>query len=178
MPASLLVEAQRSPVDFAAALAKASVPAGLEIRESDDGPPSGEPLINVDPERRVPVSDVVKAFGAQHRDYRAVEMRGAVVIRPIAGILPFLDEASTIRPSVTVIGVMAAARHVFDPLRPGLATAVVLDSMGKGEDVPVVLDGRGGRTVIDTLNQIVKQAPPRTWVVTTRKGGKDVRIVS
>jgi len=36
VPASLLGPATASPIEFAAALAKASVPAGLEIRESDD----------------------------------------------------------------------------------------------------------------------------------------------
>jgi hypothetical protein len=169
VPSSLLVAAQRSPVEFAMALANASVPAGLEIRESDDVPPDARPTSKVDREREVPVSEVVKAFEARRRDYRVVVMQGVLVIRPIDGTLSFLDEASTIDPPVSVVGVMASVRRVLSPLDPRLS-GVVLNSYGrKGEDVPVMLDGSGGRQVIDTLNQIVKQAPPRTWVVTTRR---------
>jgi hypothetical protein len=176
-PSSLLIAAQRSPTDFATALANASVPSGLEIRESDDVPPSGRLTFKVDPERRVPASELVQTFNAQHRDYHAVMMRGVLVIRPIRGALPFLDEPSTIYPPVAVIGAMAAARRVFSILDPGLS-GVVLNSAGReGDKIPVLLDGSGGRTVIDTLNQIVKQTAPRTWVVTTRRQADDVRVV-
>jgi hypothetical protein len=178
VPASLLVAASDSLVDFAFALAGASIPAGLEIRESDDGPPL-RPAFNIDPKPRVPLNDLVTTFDAHRHEYRAVVMRGGVmVIRPVKGKVPFLDGPSPISQEVTVTGLMAAARRVFAALNPGL-TGPVLNSMGhEGDDIPVALDGSGGRTVMDTLNQIVTQAPRRVWVVTTREEPDGQRVIS
>ena len=60
VPSSLSLAAQQSPVEFAMALANASVPSGLEIRESDDVPPSGRPASKVDSEQRVAASELVR----------------------------------------------------------------------------------------------------------------------
>jgi hypothetical protein len=178
VPASLLVAASQSLVDFAYALANASILAGLEIKESDDGPPLG-PAFNIDPKQRVPLNDLVATFNAHRQEYRAVVMRGDVmVIRPVKGMVPFLDGPSPISQEVTVTGLMAAARRVFAALDPGLK-GPVLNSMGhKGDDISVALDGGGGRTVMDTLNQIVTQAPGRVWVVTTREEPDGQRVIS
>lgn len=178
VPASLLASAHASPVEFAMALANASVPAGLEIRESDDMLPDRWPVFNLDRTRRVSMADIVSAFNAERRDYHVARMHDVLVIRPVRATLPLLEAASAIDRPTRIVGAMAAARRVFAQLDPGLL-GPILNSLGHpGDDLPIVLDGRGGRTVIDTLNQIVDQAPPRVWVVTTRLDGTDVRLVS
>jgi hypothetical protein len=177
VPTSLLEAAQRRPADFAAALASASVAAGFELKEPDDGPPSGETMALGDSDRKVPLADVAKAFEARHPAYRASLLRGVLVVRPAEDSLPFLDEPSTISPPATVKGVMAAARRVFLPMDRRLS-GPALNSLGRPSDaLQLTLDGRGGRKVIDTLNQIVTQAPGRAWIVTTRKVGNEVRLV-
>jgi len=160
------------------ALAYASIPSGLEIRESDDVRPSHAPAFDLKGEQRVSLDGVVATFNAEHRDYHAVVMpSGVTVVRPINGTLPFLDEPSSLSKAITVTGAMAAARWVFAAVNPGL-TGPILNSMGhKGDDIPVVLDGSGGRTVVDTLNQIVTQAPGRSWTVTTREEQDGVRVI-
>jgi hypothetical protein len=177
VPASLLEAAQQTTVDFAGALASASVAAGFELEEADDGPPSGKTMAPGDRDRKVPLADVANAFEARHLAYRAGVLRGVLVIRPAQDALPFLDEPSTIFPPATIEGVMAAARRVFLPIDPRLS-GPALNSLGRPSDaIPLTLDGSGGRKVIDTLNQIVSQAPGRAWVVTTRKVGNEVRLV-
>lgn len=156
------------------ALANTSTPAGLEIRESEDVRPSRPPAFNVDRMQRVALDELIRIFNTHRNDYRAVVMRdGVTVIRPVDGTLPFLDEPSSLRQAVTITGVMAAATRLF-----GL-TGPILNSLGqRGEDIPVVLNGSGGRTVIDMLNQIVAQAPGRAWMVTTRDEQGSVRATS
>jgi hypothetical protein len=179
VPTSLLAAAKQSPAEFVMALANTSIPAGLEIRESDDVKPSRRPAYDIDSKETVALAELVESFNAQHRDYRAVVTRGGVtVVRPVKGTLPFLDQPSSLSHAVTVTGVTAALRRVFSPLTPG-RTGPILNSLGrKGEDIPVVVDGSGGRTVIDTLNQIVVQAPGRAWMVTTQQEQDAVRVIS
>ena len=175
VPAALIEAAQQSPVDFAAALAGASVPSGFEIKDADDGPPSELATAPVDPNRKVAMADVIRAFEDRHSGYRARMIRGTLVVRPVEGALAFLDEPSTIYPPVKVTGIMEAARRIFLPLDARLAGAGL--GVGRpGDFVPVAIDGSGGRTVIDTLNQIVTQVSGRAWVVTTRKQGSDIRV--
>jgi hypothetical protein len=101
-----------------------------------------------------------------------------LLIRPVTGTLPFLDAPSPIARKLRVTGFMAAARRVFADLDPRLNDPI-LNSIGhKGDDVPVMLDGSRGRTVMDTLNQIVTQAPGRVWVVTTRAEPEGLRVMS
>lgn len=177
VPAALIEAAQQSPVDFAAALASASVPSGFEVKEADDGPPSQRATASADPDRRVAVTGVLRAFEEQHPSYRARMVRGVIVVRPVEGVLAFLDEPSTINPPVKLSDIMGAARRVFVPLDPRLSGPVVNGVGRPSDNVPVELDGSGGRTVIDTLNQIVTQVPSRAWVVTTRKQGSDIRVI-
>lgn len=179
VPSYLLAAARRPPIEFAMALLSASVACGLEIREPEDRPHEG-PVSKIGPEGNVLIIDVVKAFEAHHGDYRAAIVGGVLVIRPRKDVLPFLDAPSTINRPTPVTGVMAAARRVFFDLRPGLSGGVAVNSLGHpGADIRVVLDGSGGRKVIDTLNQIVVQARGLAWVVITRKEqGGNVRIVS
>jgi len=178
VPASLLGPATASPIEFAAALAKASIPAGLEIHESDDvfaavWPPD----FQLDVRRKVPVTQMLKAFNDARQDYRAsVTPAGVVVIRPVERRHPFLDTASDISAPLTVTGVMRAARRIFTALEKRLAGPHAGSGSLRGEDIPIVLNG-SGRTVIDTLNQIVAHAPGRAWVVTTRSDGDYQRVI-
>lgn len=143
VPAALIEAARQSPVDFAAALAGASVPSGFEIKEADDGPPSEMATAPVDPNLKVAMTDVIRAFEDRHPSYRARMIRGVLVVRPVEGALAFLDEPSTIYPPVKVVGIMAAARRIFVPLEPSLAGAGLGVGRPRGY-APVALDGSGG----------------------------------
>jgi len=185
VPSAVLSAADGSPVEFAMALANSAVPAGLEVREADDRMPPNWPTINgrppawfdADRTKRVSATDVVEAFNRERRDYQAVLMGPVVVIRPVGERLAVIDQASPILGPTPVTGVMTAARRVFSDFVPGL-TGPTLNSYGrKGEDLNITLDG-SRRTVVDTLNQIVLQAGPRAWVVTTRQEGQDIRLAS
>lgn len=187
VPSAVLAAAAASPLEFAMALANASVPAGLEIRESEDVLPASWPTVNgrrpawfnADRTHRIAATEVVDAFNGSRRDYHAVLMGQVLVIRPVGGTLAFLDQPSAISGPTHVTGAMAAATRVFTDLFPELSGPILNSGGRKGDDVPVVLDGGARKVkVIDTLNQIVLQAPLRTWVVTTRQQAQDVRVIS
>ena len=168
VPASLVAAAQRPLIQFAAALARAGLPAGLEFREGDEGlsdvrvpSPSGAP---------VSLQDVARAFEKHHAAYRAVVMGKVLVMRPRSNRRDYLDEPSHIDAPTKVTGIMAASRRVFAPGWPALLHDVIANSYGTpGEDVEVVLDGRG-RKVVDMLNEIVLQVPKHVWLVSTTRG--------
>jgi hypothetical protein len=174
VPASLLESARLQPIEFAMALAAAQVPAGLELRESDERPFS-EPARVDRHGPRTSLGEVVASFNSSHQEYTArLTQDNIVVIRPVKDALSFLDEPSHIRQPSKVAGVMYAAQLVFSAIAPRLAGGIILDSLP--DDAIIVLDGSQSRTVIDTLNQIVLQAPGRCWVVKTRGKGNAVRI--
>jgi hypothetical protein len=157
------------------ALTKASVPAGFEIRESDDRAPLGPPSGAAEGSARL--SDVVKVFETYHREYRAVVMESVLVVRPRKRAAALLDAPSSIVQPTRVTGIMTAARQIFSVRWPSLL-GPTLNSCGRpGEDVEIVLDGRGLR-VIDTLNEIVMQAPNRAWVVTTRQEDEEAQVLN
>ncbi len=166
VPASLLEDAQKSPILFAVALAGASVPNGFEIPETDDfTPPVMSPSPGV---QTVPATEVTEAFEKYHHEYRAVMMGRVLVVRPRVAPLPLLDTRSTIAGPVKVTGIMTAARRVF-AFRWPMLLGPALNSLGRpGSDVEVVLHGQD-RRVIDMLNQIVLQAPKRGWIIITGK---------
>jgi hypothetical protein len=140
--------------------------------------PSVRPEFSIHRTRRIAAAELVRAFNAQHNDCRAVLMGDVLVIRPLAGRLPFLDQRSTVDSPITVTGAMAAARRVFSQLDTGLL-GPVLNSLGRESDeIPILLDGNGTRTVIEMLNQIALQAPSSAWVVTTRHERGEVQVVS
>ena len=94
---------------------------------------------------------VLAAFNGQREDYRAVAAKaGPVVIRPAAGRLAFLDAASDISSTVTVIGIMAAARRVFTPLDATLAGPV----QAPGHVWVVTTRQDGGRVVMSAFGYI------------------------
>lgn len=180
VPAALMAFASRPPMEVVFLLASASVPAGIEVRESDDIVPKPPPEFAPQPVKRVAASAFVQAFNDARRDYQAVWSDGVFVIRPLEVRAPFLDSASTIVQAEAVIGTMEALRTVLAPLDPRLREPVLGGGMGReaarGHTASISLDGRG-RRVIDTLNQIVTQTPG-AWKVTTRRNGKEGLIVS
>jgi hypothetical protein len=179
VPASLLERAQRSPVEIVWLLADASIPSGIEFRESDDIYP-GPIDFNLDRNRTAADGELVRTFNDWHRDYHAVLMDGVFVIRPADGTVRFLDERSMIDLPVTVTalptGGMGAERRLFSPLDPGLLGPTGGSSCRVDND-PILLDGSGGRNVIDLLNQIALQARA-TWYVTTRKHADDWQVAA
>jgi hypothetical protein len=167
VPSILMAAAQRPPIEFGMMLAKTSVPAGIELLQADDVAPN-QPMPRVDSDSRVPLDDVAKAFETYNPKYTARVFGGVLVIRPKEGAFPFLDAPSSISGPTAVTGVRAAQRRVFSELSPGLL-GPVLNSYGRpGEDIPIVLDGSGGRRVVDTLNQIAAQAPGWVWWVSVK----------
>ncbi len=169
VPAYLLQAAQGPPIEFGMALLSASIPCGLEIKARENRAHSG-PVSKHGPDRRVPLPEVLRAFEAAHAEYTAQVTMGVVVIRPRTDLLALLDAQSRIAEATTVPGVTEAARIVFSQAYPGLTSGIVVAAgpLPPWSGSPIVLDGSGGRTVLDTLNQIVTQAPGRGWLVTTR----------
>ena len=165
VPSSLIAAAQKPLIQFATALARASVPAGFEFREGDEGlrdltaPWPGGAAVSL--------VDVARAFEKHHAAYRAVVMGKVLVVRPRSDRGDYLDEPTQIDTPTTVTGIMAAARRVFASRWPVLLGPVANSYGTPGEDIDVILDGHG-RKVVDTLNEIVLQVPNRVWVVTTR----------
>ena len=173
VPSSLLSSVGSSPIEFTVLLAEASVPSGLEIKEPGDSRSRPVPYADADSGRRIPATQLAARFNAVHSDYHALVMDGVFVIRPVGDNAAFLDERSAIDPPISITGRMQAARRIF-----GMHGAILGSTFSlEGEDKPIVLDGTGGRKVIDTLNEIVMQSPS-AWQVTTRKQGNQWRVVA
>lgn len=180
VPSYLVSLANRPPLEFAFLLASASIPAGIEVRQSDDIYPGPSRVVTRPTEGRVPAEDLVQAFNAAHEDYRAFLMGGVFVIRPVRGRSLFLDAPSAIDPPATVVGTMEAERRIFSPIDPRLLGPALAGGIGReaarGLSTRFTLDGTAGRRVIDTLNQIVLQMPG-AWQVTTGLRGKELTIL-
>jgi hypothetical protein len=184
VPAGLLLLADRAALEFATLLATAHVPAGIELREADDvyaaGHPEFNPTFNFDEATTIPAGDLVNAFNAKHCCYRAEWTDGVFVIRPVDERTEFLEELSSINEPIRVTGVMDAARRVMCQLVPSLCQgAMIGGQLGSPETAgfydSVTIDGTG-TTVMETLNQIVRQSP-RTWNVVTRLESGQWRII-
>ena len=179
VPAYLLSAVERPPLEVTFLLAKAGIPCGIEIRESDDVVPRPPADSGRDLSQQVPASMVVQAFNEYHREYRAALVNGVFVIRPSVGTASFLDSPSVIVPPITVVGTMEAIRRILSPLDTRLLSPHIGGGIGpeaaKGLTARFVLDGSGPRSVIDTLNQLVLQMPG-AWEVTTRQYGQEWKI--
>jgi hypothetical protein len=179
VPATLLTIAERPPLEFVALLANASIPAGIEVKASDDVYPMRPASYNRNEPKQVPISDLVTAFNTHHSDYTATLMADAIVVRPVDGRASFLDHPSTIDPPVTIVGVMDAERAIFAPLDARLLGPAIGGGLGReaarGLSTSFTLDGTGGRRVIDTLNQLARQMLG-AWQVTTEERGRDWHV--
>jgi hypothetical protein len=168
VPAYLLHMAARPALEFTALLATASVPSGIEVKEADDRF-AEVPSNDVSSTQSVTEESVVTAFNQAHEDYVATLIDDVFVIRPVGASVEFLDRPSTLSGHVIVVGILQAERTIFSPLDITLLQPAVGSGLGreaaKGLVARLLLDGTGGRRVIDTLNQIVLQMPG-AWQVT------------
>lgn len=176
VPAGIVAAADQEPLAFVMSLADASIPVGFEVPRSHWVLPRRVPDFNVAREPAVPFPNLVQRFNARHADYKATIMDGVVVVRPVGRAAAYLDQPSTLGP-VTVTGVTFAVRMVFSGLDPKWATPPtggITYSGGAGdrwltaERMVFSFDGTG-RSVLDVLNEIVKQANC-SWYVLTSDG--------
>lgn len=179
-PTSLMTAAKRDPVVFLMVAAHLGVPAGLEVRASDQQP-SGRPNFESADQTTVPLREVVAAFNAAHSDYHAQLIDAVLVIRPLQRKADFLDQTSSVG-QIEIVGVMFVARSIFaaidpslDPSGPMLGSRIGLDADAAGESVPIRLNGHA-RTNIQLLNDVVSQSP-RGWMVVTDVDAPSPQIV-
>jgi hypothetical protein len=178
VPSYVVAAARRAPLELAYALAEESVPTGIEIRESDVAVHAR--VSHGEGDRTVTLSAVAQAFNEHHREYRASVSDGVFVIRLADSIPRFLDEPSTLVNPVVVTGVMDAERAIFAQLDPRLRGPAIGGGIGAvagaGLRARVSLDGRG-KSVAQTLNEIVRQVPG-AWQVTTFQVGREWRVAA
>jgi hypothetical protein len=171
VPFYLVAAAERPFAQFMFQVSNASVRAGIELKESDnanDGrasaPPKGET-------KQVPRDDLVAAIHARKPGYQAMWDGDVLVIRPVIGRLKFLDSPSTLTSPTTIVGVMQSLRTIMAPLDARLLQPAIGSGRGwealKALSASITVDGSNGRTVIDTLNQVVLQNQG-AWRVMTR----------
>jgi hypothetical protein len=118
VPKSLIEHAADSPAAIAWLLAAARVSSSVEFREPDDA--TAPSHFSSDDPAKVSVPSSVEAFNNAHRDYRAGEMHGVLVIRPVDSPLAFLGTVSTVDLPLTVSGLptatMTGERRLFAQL--------------------------------------------------------------
>lgn len=165
-------------IEFARLLASSSVPAGVELHQDDalTRPPR---RMTGDTTDRIPMTDLVERFNRAQADYVAAAVDDAFVIRPEEGRVRFLNSPSYLTPGANVMGLMMAIRTILSPLdirpRGGIVGSVMGNEAAKGRTKEFVLVG-GGRSVIDTLNQLATQMPG-AWTMTTRRENGEWEIV-
>ena len=170
VPAGLVDAAGTAPGILVHYLVEASIPAGIELQQSDM-PLTFPPKLAVDGRSTIPAAELSKAFNERHTTYRAEIVDGVFVIRPVARRASYLDQAAPpIR--LHVRGIMAATRKLFAPLDPRLDAAGprVGTPVGgvdlEGEAVDIDTD-TAGKSVLNVLNAIVNHAPGRAWLALT-----------
>ena len=170
VPASVLRLVGGSPLTLAMALADASVPAGLEIKQTDWAAPHPHFDLTRD-DAFISEIELVAAFNERHSAYRAVIIDGVIVIRPIASQPDYLDsEAKEFQ--VQGRGLVSIASRLFEPLKNGGSrlgqTGSMLSAVGvdvdRGDNIALTVDSRG-QAVLTVLNGIVMQAPGHVWLV-------------
>jgi hypothetical protein len=176
---ALLKAADLDPMPFVMMLAQAGIPAGLEVRASDEIP-RGKPNLQFTNNQMVTLIEVVAAFNSRHIGYRAELREGVFVIRPVQNRAAYLDRPSSIG-HVTVSGPMSAAGKIFAPLNPTLngtggtlGSSINVAGTQMGENTLIDINGHG-RTNEQLLNEVVRQSP-RAWIVTTN-GDAEARVV-
>ena len=178
VPSYLVAAARRGPLELAVVLAEESIPAGIEVRESDDVYPPPFPQSERDRTLLVSLSEVARAFNESHREYRASVTDGVFVIRLADSMPRLLDERSMIETPVVITGVMDAERAVFAQSDSRLRGPAIRGGIGRraaeGLRARITLSG-SGKSIAETLNEIVRQVPG-AWQVTTFKVGREWRI--
>jgi hypothetical protein len=176
VPLFLREAARRSPLEVNMSLVEAHVPAGIEVRESDDVYPKQGHRDDMSQAGQVSLSDVIETFNATHADYRADVIDGVAVIRPVAARAPFLDQPSRLDRETTIMGSMAAMRRIFVSLDATLASAGIGSSSSPMDTQPMTIGGAGLK-VIDALNQIAKQRPVAWNVITRATPGNETSAI-
>jgi hypothetical protein len=173
VPEYLVAATERPLADFLVLVANASIRAGLEVKEADNGPRSAVSGL-VPPKgeiTQIPREQLVTAFNARRPGYHAGWVGDVLLIRPVMGRMEFLDSPSPIQLPTTIVGLMKAIRTIFSPIKPESPNAVSVGSVmgneaGKALFERFTLHGSNRRTVIDTLNQLTLQHPGAWWVTT------------
>jgi hypothetical protein len=170
VPVELVDAAGRDPETFAANLAEARVPAGVEIRQADR-PRIASRTIKLSRERLVPLDRVTESFNARHSDYQAQLVNRMVTIRPTLKRATYLEQQA--RVSIHVRGILPAMRRLFASLdatldAPGGEVGSLLGGMDmdRGESISIDVDPDGKR-VLDALAAIATSAPGHAWLVVT-----------
>jgi hypothetical protein len=175
VPAALLAAADRDPVAFVMLLAEAAIPAGLEVREPDAHPKSGQRFDLPRDAGTAPMAaanDLIAAFNRAHPEYQAAMADGVIVVRPATRVPDYLDQPSTLG-QFTGKGLMRVAEHLFAPLDPKLAApggrlgsypGAIGVEVDRGEQLQITVDGRG-LTNLGVLNQVARQAAGHPWLV-------------
>ena len=123
-------------------------------------------------QQTVAVDRIVATFNEGHEGYRAAIVDGVVVVRPLPRGTSYLD-SKPVSGAVAAHGLMRFAEKVFAPLdnhldRPGGRAGSSIGTLGppidRGESVDVSIDATG-RTVLEILNAVARQAPGHPWLV-------------
>jgi hypothetical protein len=179
VPFYLVAAAERPFAEFMMLVAHASVRAGIELKEIDNAAVTGTPIRPKGETKQVPREELVAAIHARKPGYQATWDRDVLLIRPVNGRLKFLDTPSTLTSATAIVGVMQSLRTIMAPLDPRLLRPAVGTGRGwealRALSANITLDGSNGRTVIDTLNQVVLQNPG-AWHVMTRFEGGEWRV--
>ena len=181
VPTALLGAAASDPKTFVHLLGETKVPAGLEMRQGDFVRASNSPR-QWDPaqwtpdrlarQQTVAVDRIVATFNEGHEGYRAAIVDGVVVVRPLPRGTSYLD-SKPVSGAVAAHGLMRFAEKIFAPLdnhldRPGGRAGSSIGTLGppidRGESVDVSIDATG-RTVLEILNAVARQAPGHPWLV-------------
>ena len=171
VPFYLVAAAQRPFAEFMFQVSNASVRAGIELKEIDNAAVSRAPARPRGETKQVPREELVAAIHARKPGYQAAWDGDVLLIRPVNGRLKFLDSPSTLTSPTTIVGVMQSLRTIMAPLdarllRPAIGTGRGWEAL-KALSANITVDGSNGRTVIDTLNQVVLQNQG-AWRVMTR----------
>ena len=174
----------KPPKDFVGALVDAGIPAGLELRRSDDSQPEmPDSLRYPDRDNRVrwpPATEIVERFNQQHRDYRAEVIDGVIVVRPIEQRSMTLDREVEVEQRI-VLGAMDAERAWLTAIDPtlgvgGVAGSTMSSPERRGDGVPIYVGGVR-QSLVSGLNAIVRQVPHQAWLVITERRGDRTVVV-
>jgi len=181
VPSSFIARADVYAISAAQMLVEAGCTVGLEALRQDyeefqrPSPKRWNPWnANRDhfaEEERVPTAEFVRAFNATHDSYTSELRDGVVLIRPVSGRAPYLEERP-LRGTLQAKGLFIMLATVTEAMQGRVLSGGVAGSTpgtpgveidrGEGIQFSVMTDGK---TVIEILNDIVAQSAPRGWWV-------------
>lgn len=179
-PIGLLKAASLDAEGFAMNLARAAVPAVLEMHERDRRPGLLRPRVDLADRQLIGVEQLVSEFNRSRRDLRAEVIDGVIVIRPGSARLAYLDGGAPTG-GIRVRGVMNAARKLCAPLDPapdaagGQVGSMLggFEQRGVNVDIDVVTDGR---SVLEVLVAVADTAPAHVPFVLASGAPTELRV--